>query len=567
MIILIRLFVLIIISTFWLLIGQNIQSSPHNLSVSGTGTVKATSEAEICIFCHTPHNSSSRTPLWNKKDPTLDYTLYFSSTQQSTSQTPDGGSLLCLSCHDGTIALGEVLSRTEIIAFTGGITVMPSGRTDLTKFLADDHPISIVYDAALAAADIELVDPSTLIGPVKLKDGKVQCTSCHNPHDNLIGDFLVESSQYSQLCLHCHQKTGWSTASHKNSAATNTGGDDPWLHTPYTSVNENACENCHNPHLAGGQERILNYLNEEDNCLICHDGTVATENIQIDFQKTSKHDVTIYLQVHIPDESLPVQNMHVECVDCHNPHMADGTSTATAPDINGPLAGVSGINTLGNPVSNADFEYEVCYKCHADTPVTQKPSSIIIRQLEQTNVRLEFELMNPSFHPVEGPGQNINVPSLIPPYTVNSIIYCTDCHSSDNSTANGPHGSAYAPILKYQYVTIDGTPESAAAYELCYKCHLQSTILDISTDFGSQIHYKHIVTANTPCSVCHDAHGISNTQGTSSNNTHLINFDTGIVSPSAGASPRLEFIDNGDFAGACYLQCHLRNHNGKSYAN
>lgn len=199
-----NLLILMAIIIFGLLYGQNIQTSPHNLSVSGAGDVKALTETQVCIFCHTPHNSSSRQPLWNKKDPTGSYTLYYSSTQQSTSLSPDGGSLLCLSCHDGTIALGEVLSRTEVISFERGITVLPPGGTNLTEFLADDHPISIVYDAALAAADVELVDPSLLTGLVQLREGKVQCTSCHNPHDNILGNFLVESNQNSQLCDYCH---------------------------------------------------------------------------------------------------------------------------------------------------------------------------------------------------------------------------------------------------------------------------------------------------------------------------------------------------------------------------
>ena len=566
----IRILFFTVIGIFGCLSSQGIQSSLHNLSVSGTGSVKASSESEICIFCHTPHNSSTRTPLWNKNDPALTYTLYSSTTQQSTSQTPDGGSLLCLSCHDGTIALGDVLSRTEIIAFTGGITVMPSGRTDLTKFLADDHPISILYDAALASADPELADPSTLTGPVQLKDSKVQCTSCHDPHDDLIGNFLVESNQYSQLCEHCHQKSGWTTASHRNSTSTwNNSGNDPWFHTPYTTVSENACENCHNPHLAAGEERILNYLKEEENCYNCHNGNVAATNIQsdilTDINEGHLHAVQNYDQVHSPNEDLTTLTKHVECVDCHNPHMANGTGTPTAPDVKGPLIGVSGINSAGNPVSTAQYEYEICYKCHADNPAV---GSFIPRQHIQNNVRLEFELGNPSFHPVEGPGQNPNVPSLSTDYTESSIIYCTDCHSGDiTRSSNGPHGSEYAPILKYQYITADNTPESESAYELCYACHLRSQILDTSTEFGQEIHYKHIVTANTPCSACHDAHGISNTQGTSTNNSHLINFDSDIVSASAGMNPRLEFIDNGDFAGSCYLQCHMRNHNPRSYAN
>ncbi len=62
--------------------GQNLATTVHNLSASGPGSVKATSETELCIFCHTPHNSNPRAPLWNKSDPGVSYTLYNSSQQE-----------------------------------------------------------------------------------------------------------------------------------------------------------------------------------------------------------------------------------------------------------------------------------------------------------------------------------------------------------------------------------------------------------------------------------------------------------------------------------------------------
>ena len=89
-----------------------VASTKHNLSVTGTGNIKATSEQEICIFCHTPHNSAPQAPLWNRASSGSVYTPYNSSTIFSSPGQPTGASMLCLSCHDGTIALGSVLSRT-----------------------------------------------------------------------------------------------------------------------------------------------------------------------------------------------------------------------------------------------------------------------------------------------------------------------------------------------------------------------------------------------------------------------------------------------------------------------
>ncbi|GBD86188.1 cytochrome c nitrite reductase pentaheme subunit [bacterium BMS3Abin03] len=556
----IHLFFLVIFFTYGInFYSQTIVSTRHNLSVSGPGTIKAVSETEICIFCHTPHNSSPRSPLWNKPDPGVTYTLYSSSTIQGNPGQPDRSSILCLSCHDGTIALGNVLSRTNDIVFVSGITTLPPGTTNLSTDLSDDHPVSFLYNSTLASQDGELADPSTLTGPVKLEDGYLECTACHDPHLNVNGDFLVVTNQYSNLCLYCHQKNFWNNSAHKTSNATwNGSGTNPWFHTNYTTVTENACENCHNPHTASSQFRLMNFTPEENNCLVCHNGNVANKNIQSELNKPYSHNVAAYNGIHDPEEPNIVQIKHVECADCHNPHAVNDV-TANPPDANGFIQGVKGVNADGNPVSEIQYQYELCYRCHADSP--DKPGSPTTRQIEQSNVRLEFDIGNPSYHPIEGQGANPNVPSLISPLSESSVIYCTDCHASNGSNAPaGPHGSIYPHILKYNYETADYTQESYLAYELCYQCHDRNSILN-NESFSK--HKKHIVNIRTPCNVCHDPHGISSSQGNTTNNTHLINFDISIVQPAMMG--RLEFIDDGTFAGRCYLRCHRRQHNPKRY--
>jgi predicted CXXCH cytochrome family protein len=409
-----------------ILLSQSVVNTVHNLSVTGPGTIKASSETEVCIFCHTPHNSKPSGPLWNRNDPGATYVLYNSSTLQAVPGQPDGSSTLCLSCHDGTIALGNVVSRPADISFSGGVTKMPAGRSNLSTDLSNDHPVSFLYNSALTAADGQLKDPSAISYPVALENGKVQCTSCHDPHKNIYSDFLVSSTQFSGLCFKCHDRNYWGQSSHTTSTKTWTGtGTNPWQHTPYTTVAENACENCHNPHNAGGKQRILNYLAEENNCLNCHDGNVAAKNIKSQFAKTYIHNVYGYNLSHDANEASLASVMHVECEDCHNPHAVRNLA-ASAPSVNGYNTGVKGINQIGSPVNPAQYEYEICYRCHADSP--NKPANRTTRVIAQNNVRLEFDLTGPSYHPVVGPGKNPDSPSLIAPtYTELSVIYCSDC--------------------------------------------------------------------------------------------------------------------------------------------
>ncbi len=505
---------------------------------------------------------------------------------------PDGSSLLCLSCHDGTIALGELRSRgVTNVAMGGGVTTMPLGVSNLTTNLSNHHPVSFVYNAALATTDGQLYDPSVLTGAVKLQATKVQCSSCHDAHNNTFGKFLVVSNTASALCVTCHNRTYWSGSDHRNSTKTWNGtGTNPWLHTPatQTTVASNACENCHMPHAAGGQKRILNYAAEEANCYTCHSGTVAAKNMVPEFSKLSKHNVAGYTGTHDPVEPATTTTAHVECVDCHNPHAAYASSPpagsipagTTTPALAGSQIGVRGVDINGAAVNPATAEYQICFRCHADGGAANIPASAFARKIAQNNKRLEFTPANMSHHAVAGPrAATGTVPSLLAtsPWKLNSQLRCTDCHNNNagpysagtpvaptGAGVNGPHGSTEPWLLERRYDTADNTTESLAAYALCYKCHNRANIL---ADNSFKEHSKHIVSEKAPCSVCHDPHGISSTQGMSnangnSTNRRLMNFRTDVVTPSGG---NLYWSGTGNGSGTCYLNCHGKNHNPLSY--
>ena len=538
--------------------ADTILASKHDLSLRGPGAIKAVAEADVCVFCHTPHHGTGEVPLWNHTLSTAAYTPYNSSTIKAAIGQPTGASKLCLSCHDGTVALGMVANRPTAIEMRSGITTMPRGRSNLGTDLADDHPISFVYDNALVSADGQLRDPATLTHKVRLDHNRqLQCTSCHNPHDNQFGKFLVQSDQASALCLNCHNVTFWQDSSHSTSLKRWNGtGENPWPNSTYSTVSANGCASCHASHNAGTKGRLLNYADEEKNCYACHSGTVADQNIQTEFRKLSAHPILATSSVHDPMEDPLNPQRHVECVDCHNPHAAKTTS-ASAPNASGALAGVKGMTVVGTLVSAVQYEYELCFRCHGDS-VARGPARVN-RQFVQTNTRIEFQSTNPSYHPIERMGRNPNVPSLIPPWTTASRMYCTDCHNNNqgrgagSSGPNGPHGSIYTPILERQLLLTDYYPENSGNYALCYKCHSQSSIL---SDQSFSSHRRHVVSAQTACTTCHDPHGVEQ-------QAHLINFNRDYVGPSANG--RLEYKSLGNGSGNCSLTCHGRDHKAEPY--
>ncbi len=559
----IGILMILLVNCFSLVQAGSIQSTKHNLSITGSGKHKVSTEDEICKFCHIRHQGMKRMSFrWMAGARSIKYTPYTSSTLHASPGQPTGASRQCLSCHDGTIALGGLVSRPDDIQFGGGLRTLPQGDSNLGTDLSDDHPVSFVYDSGLALSNPELQWPSALPEKIRLdKNNMLQCTACHDPHDNRFDKFLVMSNQYSGLCTACHSIDGWALSSHSvSNARWNGQGNNPWSDSGFYTVAENGCNSCHTSHSAGSKERLLHHKFEEDNCLVCHNSNVSSKNIETELFKQYGHPVHNYTDKHDAAESFVSGRVekHVECVDCHNSHQVNNSPSAGQSLVAGANKAVKGINSNGQEIAQSLYLYEICFKCHADNNVAA--SFPVTRQIGQLNTRLEFSAANPSFHPVLSTGKNTDVPSLVPGFSKNSMITCTDCHNTDETSGlKGPHGSRYKFLLERKYNTDDYTAETPFEYDLCYKCHSRSSILNNKSGFLHQTHLN----LKAPCSACHDPHGISGAQGNSINNSHLINFDISIVQNSNQGF--LYFEDQGKFQGRCFLTCHGKNHNGSGY--
>jgi len=196
-----------------------IVGTDHDMSASGF------SGGEICVVCHTPHGSDTtvtEAPLWNHEITAVNFAMYSSPTFDAVQDAqPTGSSKLCLSCHDGVTAIDSFGGNAGTIVMNGKKAV---GRNaDLT----DDHPISILYDTALSVTDPGLNDPAATsvtigaggdmtrtdtVAALMTPNGKVQCSSCHDVHNNFVGPgtnnqpLLKVTKAGSQICLTCHNK-------------------------------------------------------------------------------------------------------------------------------------------------------------------------------------------------------------------------------------------------------------------------------------------------------------------------------------------------------------------------
>jgi predicted CXXCH cytochrome family protein len=227
--------------------GTGIKQTSHDLSSGGVGAAyvgagTADNLDRICIYCHAPHHAIPAAdattlgltyyPLWNHKVTTETYDMYSNGTDvpndiasqlnADVSGQPGGVSRLCLSCHDGSLAISEYgydpSSTKGMTKAAGGDAV--SGRfligSASMSSLKNHHPIGFDYEAVAAVDDEINPTDSSLLGAnvygLTINDllwgGKMECSSCHDVHNtkNEGSKFTWVQDTRSNLCLTCHNK-------------------------------------------------------------------------------------------------------------------------------------------------------------------------------------------------------------------------------------------------------------------------------------------------------------------------------------------------------------------------
>ncbi len=228
----------------------SIVGTPHDLTSGYTfGSATSAPSTNLCFFCHITHktaNNSASAPgylLWNHtiSSPSVTYGVYSSDTFTAHLGAAAGPtelgtdntittltvSNLCLSCHDGTVAVASFYESTLGLPATGstftstglgvsGATFMPSTMTisDLTK----SHPVHFQYTAALAAA-ASMTAPAGANGvdangyvPLYGNNYMMECATCHDPHNGASAGasttfpygraLLVATTNW---CTYCHK--------------------------------------------------------------------------------------------------------------------------------------------------------------------------------------------------------------------------------------------------------------------------------------------------------------------------------------------------------------------------
>src|SRR5581483_1607906 len=494
--------------------GQEVLGS-HNLSTSGTGPVKG--QADACLYCHAPHSGVGvpNAALWSQTLSVQTYTAYSSTTLKNAPVQPTlgGSSSLCLSCHDGTVAVGQT-QPYGALTMTGSMSPADA----FGAGLQGSHPFSLKLPMVDAPdLQVSLTSTHTTADPTKavsLINNNVECTSCHSPHvqaiDKLSQNFLVRDSSNGQMCLACHSTDPRTVGGQNNPLAQWTGSihaqagnkiaNAPVLGS-YPNVAQNACISCHMPHnslagprlLRGPVPTVPNMDASTQNCMTCHSGgsniTPAIPNVYAEFAKIA-HPYPAGTNTHDNNEAaLLNNNRHATCVDCHSPHAAQQVAGFTSPlppaargSQNGVL-GVSGTDgtTVLNPAVN---QYENCLRCHGTSSGKQSVAAFgylptrAVAAADPLNIIPQFTPTATSSHPVMHDrssallqpsllGYMLNLDGRTQGRAMGVRLLCTDCHNSDDNREfggpgpNGPHGSQYLHLLERRYEFSQVAPGAA----------------------------------------------------------------------------------------------------------
>lgn len=484
---------------------SDIRKTKHNLSKNApsTNTVKADSEDQICVFCHTPHAATGNvSPLWNRSVSTSGYTRYTSASLDADSITsgyssqPAGSSLLCLSCHDGQVALGNVNvlngQANATISVSGSTTTkMPTGTDGYTRNLgtdlSNDHPISVTYNNALANKDGELQHMSTsapvqrdtltsgtligirtsgykptlpLAGTGASGAGQVQCGTCHDPH-------LYDSADDNRKFLRLNRLQ-----------ATNTTSDGA-----FDSSNDIICLACHTKNNNDGNDVI---------------DTNVTDSNSWAYSVHAHPDVAdeTYTSTAVSTRQFPsgLPVYRAACLNCHDTHTVTGARRLLR-------GGVSG----GNPALE-----ETCYQCHITSA-----SSVLNSSTNVPNIKSDFT----------GTNKRMPIDKATEVHTIGSTASETggaDCSGSTNKC-----GSDFV-----EERTKLGLSNLSNRHVECTDCHNPHRIIRAKIGLPGTL-----TSANTKDTVSGRNTGWATHQHTDDNNTSHTNIISGALRGAWGVEP------------------------------
>ncbi len=415
------------------------------------------------------------------------------------------------------------------------------------------------------------------------------------------------------------------------------------IHDPGSSTTTSQCGVCHETHSAASRN-LVKAASTTEQCYTCHSGGVGGADVEAQYalgqpandpatRSYWSHD-TSDPGDHTLDSTNEFQGTltrHSQCSDCHDPHGAKPSKpvmTSTGWTASGGFTKVSGVavtngaagtvptyTRLDGMLQPVTAEYQLCFKCHSS--YTTLPADVPGKPSQNfTDLAVQFNPANPSYHPIEAAGRNQTqklADSLAGPspyklwnFTTNDTVRCVSCHASNTTgtstdvAQNAPdatltvHASTNRGILIRPYenrvLSKAGQPYDAKGSALCLACHMEQpyanqylpaaaegtnfafhglhlTGISAKGDGGTDIDTPGAGQGNARCAECHfRSHGttaLPSDQEVSGD--RLVVFAPDVLpSSKLGGKPTFTKTAAG---GTCTLTCHGKDHRAVAYTN
>ena len=521
-----------------------------------------------CMQCHEPHGSTNlaivRNDVYIRISPLLTTGPILFTSRTGTNSFDDGvsapSSRICVICHTNAANPGYPMVNHD-----GG-----AGHVNSHNFVGQDcivcHPHSAdrdvnTIDGFMASAGCTICHSAPqgsrrqivgAGGDFALTSHHIQgtpqdddCKTCHDISQHLGGTVRLYNVDTGAVipytggaipeifCAACHDGNG---------AAGNTTPFTDGVTVPNISAAWGAsshaasltCYDCHDSGHGSNKQGLLSpwtatsdgdpddpMAQEERFCYQCHDGSVASTDIETEFSRSSHHDVALTEQ--------SADGSRLECINCHNPHM----------------------DTAANQNANPDDWYQqwtgrrvdFCLTCHDGAPpgASSAPPPAVSFPGAWEGTGYDKSAFENSVHD-----------------NMLSQWGCSHCHDE--------HGTDNISLLVARYETDDFTAYSSGAYQLCWTCHVETDIMNSRNAFN-RLHNRHVNREDSPCIHCHDAHSSYD-----AGEEGLINFVYAVANMDvvflSGRDQSTGFGISGN-TGYCYLECHAppddEAHNPENY--
>ncbi|MEN6431053.1 MAG: cytochrome c3 family protein [Coriobacteriales bacterium] len=454
-----------------------------------------TSTSDVfCVSCHGDHDTFN-----SDKGANLRMTISASSVSATNTDFINPGTTgapgICVSCHSSSLTKQNGDQRSSGTTYTVSV--------DATGFAASAHQYKVT--ATFTASPF-----------------RGDCVKCHN-------DEMTKSYQ-SSSSLMATMTTFGVHSSPESRILARLGGT---LNDPYE---EAFCFKCHSKASdSQGSTWTFSYARDRYGVASMSATSVAIYGqVVLGSGAFFAHDPRDYSNKHKASHSdettgyigqVAAANKHVECADCHDPHDA-GAGARTIGGANGNKVGPAqyGVQALSvtlpstawstptasaySWVETATYEYQTCLKCHTRGANAALESWGGAGADAWTDVALEFNPKNTSYHPVMGVTSNdssVYTAWMKDPWksVATQTMACSDCHGDVSAAALGPHGSSIKHILKgYWPLDSSGTPYTLSAVSedtrglLCAQCH----VVDTSTGPRAHLNTNH---RSEYCYRCH----------------------------------------------------------------